>query len=296
MNKHMKSDSGDNPEQRRETIPILHWPYKDQVALAALLILLVALLLVGLPTATLLIIENKTGSLDGTISFWGALFAGFISLAVLFIGAVFAFTALKVETGAMWEARKAAEKGVKNKIMEILENNAKEFINKNGGRITSEVSYDYIYVKDNGARVTRHVARDYVKREGDGITREVADDYICVKGNGVWITRDAADDYVCKKGNGAKITEEAAKKYIDDEGENITRGVVEQYAKETLEDEDITRFEEITREIIGKINAEDVDRMVDEKLSSYGLLERLRICFGLPRRHSGPELPGNGKR
>ena len=294
MNETVKSES--NSDARRHTLPILDWPWHAQVVLAVLIILVVVLLLVGLPTASLLITENMTGSLDSTISFWGALFAAFISLVVLFIGAVFAFTALKVETGAMWEARKAAEEGVKDRIMGILYGKVDAFVDKNGGRITNEVSYDYVYVKGNGARVTRHVARDYVDRKGGEIARKAADDYICAKDNGARITREAADDYICAKDNGVRITGDAAKKYVDDEGEDITRGVVEQYAKETLEDEGITRFEKITREMIEKINTEDVDRMVDERLSSYGLLKRFRICFGGPRRRDGPSVPGHGKR
>ena len=115
---HRKEAEKSHLEERRETFPVLDWPWQAQALFALFIILIVMVLLVGLPAANMLIVERITSgsgnvSLLGTVSFWGASFAALISLVVLFIGAVFAFTAIKVESGAKWEARKAAEKGVK---------------------------------------------------------------------------------------------------------------------------------------------------------------------------------------
>ncbi len=264
MSEHTKRDSRDNHGQRAEIIPVLGWPLRAQILLAILIILVVVFLLVGLPTVSLLITENMSGSLDSTISFWGALFAGFISLTVLFIGAAFAFTAFKVEADAKWRAQKAVKKGVAKGIRQAREEAEGRFAE------THEVLQGIVNDKAN----------DYIEYNGSRITKEAADDYVCVKGNGASITREVADDYICAQSNGDRITKE----------------VVEQYAKETLQDEGITRFEKIARQIIEKINTENIDCMVDKRLSSYGLLKRFQICFGRPHRRSGPGLRGNGKR
>lgn len=283
------SQSGRQPakgapwDEQEEATPITRWPWLAQMLFALVVIVAVVVLLVGLPTASFLVTERIPFVSDGNsirtmVSFWGAMFAAFISLVVLFIGAVFAFTALKVESGAKFEARDAAEKGVKKELkasekkIEKLENRIKDkaedfinkkadiFIDENGQGITEGVSYDYVYVEDNGAR----------------------------------ITRDMAKDYICDKDNGARITRDVARNYVNDNGAEITRDVVEKYAGEDMDGTEMTRLEKITRETVENISAEYVTGLVDERLSSLGFLERFQVLF-LRRRHDGPDSPGKGQ-
>lgn len=277
MNEPVKRDS--TPDEQPHTLPILDWPWHAQVILAALIILAVVFLLVGLPTVSLLVTKNMTGSLDGTVSFWGTFFAAFISLVVLFIGAVFAFTALKVESGARFEARKGVNKEIEKSKKKIkqLENSIKE------------KAEDFINNK----------ADAFIDENGEKIAKGVTYDYICAKGNGASITRDMVKNYIYDKDNGAKITREMAKGYIYGEhnGTRITREVIEKYAKEDIDGAGMTRLEEITRELVEKISSEDIRRQVDERLSSLGFRERLDVLLKRPlRRHDGPGMPGNGKR
>ena len=95
------------------------WPWGAQLVLILSIIFCIVVLLVGLPVASLVIVDNMSpGSLSPTVSFWGALFAAFISLTTLFVATTFAFTAFKVESGAIWEARKAVEEEVEKTLRE----------------------------------------------------------------------------------------------------------------------------------------------------------------------------------
>ena len=85
-------------DEQEAATPFTKWPWPAQFAFALFILVAVTTLLVGLPVASMLIVERMSpGSLVGTVSFWGASFTAFISLAVVFIASVFAFTALKVE-------------------------------------------------------------------------------------------------------------------------------------------------------------------------------------------------------
>ena len=82
------------------------WPWGAQLVLILAILFSVVVLLVGLPVASMLIVEGMSpASLEGTISFWGASFAAFISLAVAFIGAAFVLMSFKVETNAVREGK-----------------------------------------------------------------------------------------------------------------------------------------------------------------------------------------------
>ncbi|MDE0156942.1 MAG: hypothetical protein OXS28_15260 [Gammaproteobacteria bacterium] len=266
------------------------WPWPAQMLFALVIIIAVVVLLVGLPTASLLVTErmfpiSDSVSLRGMVSFWGAMFAAFISLAVLFIGAVFAFTALRVESGAQFEARKAAEEGVidglkrtkkdiadvesriralrdriSDKADAIIKEKADAFIDENGKKIAKDMSYDYVYTKDNGAR----------------------------------ITRDMAKGYICDKDNGAQITRDVARNYVNDNGAGITREVVEKYAREDIDGAEMTRLEKITGETVEKISAEHITGLIDERLSSLGFFEKFQVLF-LRRRPDGSDSPDEGR-
>lgn len=278
------SQSDHQPEQgaprdeRQETTPMNQWPWLAQLFFALVIIVAVVVLLVGLPTASLLVAEripsgSDGGSLRGVVSFWGAMFAAFISMTTVFIAAVFAFTALKVESGARFEARKGVneelekskkkiqqlEERIKDKAESFINKKADAFVNKNGQRITKDVSYDYIYVKDNGAR----------------------------------ITRDMAKVYICDKDNGALITRSVAREYVNDNGAGITREVVENYVQEDTDGMETTRLEKITRETVENISAEYVTGLVNERLSSLGFFEKFEILF--LRRHDRPVSPDKGQ-
>ena len=90
-------------------------------------------MLVGLPVASLMIVDNMSpGSLSPTVSFWGALFAAFISLTTLFVAAAFAFTAFKVETDVGRQVRRATERAQEDakKLLEGVKSEAQEAIQK----------------------------------------------------------------------------------------------------------------------------------------------------------------------
>lgn len=278
------SQSGEQPAtdaprgEREETIPMIQWPWVAQLLFALVVIVAVIVLLVGLPTASLLVTErmfpvSDGGSLRGMVSFWGAMFAAFISLVVLFIGAVFAFTALKVESGARFEARKGVdeelekskkkieelENKIKNKADDIIKEKTATFIDENGNKIVKDMSHNYVYTEDNGARITRETAEGYIEDNGAGITRDEAENY------------------------------------VNDNGAEITREVVEKYAREDIGGTEMTRLEKITGETVEKISAEHIAGLVDERLSSLGFFEKFQILF-LRRRHDRPDSPGEGRR
>jgi len=203
--------------ENRENDKWSPWAYAV-VILAALACVVV--LLVGLPVMGVMIVERlHPGSLDATISFWGAMFAAFISLAVTFIAGVFVFMTVKVETGAQREAREAATAEVKKAATEEVEKKIKETV---GG-----------FLENKGDKIVRAAADTYINEgiESEGITR------------GNKITRQAAGDYLAS--DGANITEKAADKYLKEsiEGEGITRGekIIRQL-DEKFRDENILRL------------------------------------------------------
>ena len=357
------SDGGSLGGDREQNTPLTRWPWLAQFALALSVTVVVVVLLVALPTVSMLVVERTSsglseGSLAGTVSFWGALFAAFISLVVLFIGAVFAFTAFKVDSGAKWEARKAAEEGVgeliDEKCWKIVSHEAKDFVEKNGTTITGEVAYHYIretggegqpprgdkitrqaadnYVNENGAGITGEAAVNYVNENGERITGKAADNHVSnngeriigkaadnyVSNNGERITGKAADDYVNK--NGERITMERADDYIRETGEagepsrgekfvrqgvdDYVKNVVDDYAGEDIEGEEMTRVEKMAREVVETAGADEVarlvderlasevTRLVDERLASLGLAGMLRLRFMRRDRRDGPGSPG----
>ena len=306
-----------NGDGHEETPPMTRWPWLAQMLFALVIIIAVVVLLVGLPTASLLVAERMSsvsdgGSLRGMVSFWGAMFAAFISLVLLFIGAVFAFTALKVESDAKWQAQKAVRKGVEkgiqeareaaerghaetNKVLQgIIKNQAKDYIKLNGKEITERVAQSY--VNTNGEEITREVAdvyaKNYVDHNGPVITEKAADAF--VDRNGAEITRGVVDGYVKEidvegePPRGERITRQAAEDYV--------KGVVDGYASENLEDEDMTRVEKMTRETVKKISADEIARLVDEYLASLRLVDRLRIGFRQRGRDDGLDTAGDGRR
>lgn len=272
-------------DEREETTPMTRWPWLAQLLLALVIIVAVVVLLVGLPTASLLVTEripsvSDGNSIRGMVSFWGAMFAAFISLVVLFIGAVFAFTAFRVELGAKFEARDAAEKGVeqiekkvekmtkdaekmkneteeiyktREEIKEDADRDIKDFINENGARITGKAAKDYI--DTNGKETTERVAQSYVNTNGEEITREVAD--VCAK------------NYVDH--NGPKVTEKAAVAFVSRNGDEITRGVVEGYVNETDAEGEPSRCERIIRQVVENYAKGAVDGYASEDPEGKGV-------------------------
>lgn len=225
------------------------WPWCAQLVLILSVIACIVVLLVGLPVASLMIVEGvKPDSIHATVSFWGASFAAFISLSVVFIASVFAFTALKVETGARREAQKAAEKEVKKEVEKQVKTEINmrfrlevdEYIKKHGASLTRQSADDYI--RDKWPTITRQSADDYIKDEWPTITRQSADDYIRDK----WekITEEAADGYLVNNGrklvieaaggylkdNGPEPTKKAAVAYIEEHGERVATEAMEKYA------------------------------------------------------------------
>lgn len=96
------------PDYEKQPALFWKWPWGAQLVLILSVIFCIVVLLVGLPLGSLMIADDVSpGSLSPTMSFWGAMFAAFISLTTLFIAAAFAFTAFKVETGAKWEMQAA---------------------------------------------------------------------------------------------------------------------------------------------------------------------------------------------
>ncbi|MDE0512225.1 MAG: hypothetical protein OXI88_10625 [Gammaproteobacteria bacterium] len=276
--------TGPTRDEQEETTPMTPWPWPAQLLFALIIIVAVVVLLVGLPMASLLVTEKMFPvsdgvSLRGMVSFWGAMFAAFISLVVLFIGAVFAFTALKVESGAKFEARDAAEKGVKKELKD-----SKEKISELENRI-----------KDKADDIIKEKADTFIDENGNKIVKDMSHDYVYTEDNGARITRDVAKGYIYDKDNGARITRDAARNYVNDNGAGITREVVEKYAMEDIGGTEMTRLEKIAGETTEKISADYVIGLIDGRLSSLGFFERFQVLF-LRRRHDGPDAPGEGRR
>lgn len=229
------------PDHEKQPALFDKWPWYAQLVLILSVIACIVVLLVGLPVASLMIVDSMSpGSLSSTVSFWGALFAAFISLTTLFVAAAFAFTAFKVETGATWEVRKAVEKEIK----EALKYRADKYIYKYGAGLTREVARGFLqnkgpgltkelageYLKSNGAGLTKEAAGEYLEEEGPGLTKELAGKYLA--GNGDRLARQEADAYL--KQHGAGLAREAAAAYVEAHGEEITGKVIEKYAKKRI--------------------------------------------------------------
>ena len=301
--------------------PITRWPWPAQFVLALSIITAVVVLLVGLPAISMLVVEKtfaglSEGSFPGAMTFWGALFAAFISLVVLFIGAVFAFTAFKVESGAKQEAQKAAKKGIKElfkeKVQGIVIGLTKQYI-----REDIEIESGEKKTKPRGDVMTRHAADDYIRESnsedepsrGDRITRDSADDYINSKGpvitekvaitfvdnHGEGITRDRVDTYIREdiESDGKKQSrgEKLARQVVDD----YVRSVIDNYANEDIEGEDVSRVEKMTRDLVKAIGADEIARRVDERLASLGLADMLRLRFRRRGPGDGPGSAGQGR-
>ncbi|MDE0285198.1 MAG: hypothetical protein OXN26_11700 [Gammaproteobacteria bacterium] len=221
------------------------WPVCAQLVLILSIIACIVILLIGLPVASMLIVGRMSpGSLEGTMSFWGALFAAFISLTTIFIGATFAFTAFKVQTGAILEARKAAEKEVGKNVDKIISKQAKTYLKKHGKKLTRSEADGYL--KQHGNSIIRQSADDYIRDEWQTVTRQSADDYI--RDEWAKITRETANGYLVNNGrklfievaggylkdNGPEPTKKAADAYIEEHGERIARGTLEKYAKKRM--------------------------------------------------------------
>ena len=258
-------------DEQAKATPFTQWPWLAQFALALSIIVVVLVLLVGLPTVSLLVAEKTSAgllgnSLSGTMSFWGALFAAFISLVVVFIAAAFAFTAFKVEGNAAQEARKVARMVAKEECKDTIRDAAYKYIEEEvetdgekekqprGEKIVREAADDYAknYVDDKGPEITRVAAGDYISKDGERITKEVADmqakNY--VDNNGQWITEEAATIFVKQKGDEIvrEVAAVRAKNYIDHNGAGITRGVADDYIREAIGEGEPPRGDKITRQ------------------------------------------------
>ncbi|MDE0510198.1 MAG: hypothetical protein OXI88_00190 [Gammaproteobacteria bacterium] len=224
------------------------WPVCAQLVLILSIIACIVILLIGLPVASLLIVERMSpGSLEGTVSFWGASFAAFISLAVVFIASAFAFTAFKVETNAqkqmeqaIWDAHKTVEKEVVKevgeKFDEQVENTIKAFLKEKNDNDGGKIS--------KGEKIAREAADKYIKETEKEENTTRADK----------ITREAADDYIKK----------ADDKTGTPRGDKITMEVANKYLNESTEGEDITRGKKIAKEVVEKFTTEDIKSLINE--------------------------------
>lgn len=197
-------------DQHEAATPFTKWPWQAQFAFALFILVTVTVLLVGLPVASMLIVERMSpGSLVGTVSFWGASFAAFISLAVVFIGGVFAFTALKVEAEARLEAGNAARDEVKKVVIAEVSGTVREKITE--------------YLDKDGNEITKGAANEYLKINGPDITQAKADEYL--KTGGASIIRQATEQYLDESIEGEGMTK----------GEKVARKVAEKFSTEDIE-------------------------------------------------------------
>lgn len=207
----MSSDNGNFGDGSEEATPLTRWPWPAQFTLALSVIVVVVALLVALPTVSMLVVERTSaglseGSLAGTMTFWGSLFAAFISLVVVFIGAVFAFTALKVEGNAAQEARRVAKEEARHEAKK----EAREVTQQEYEKTIHDAAYEYISeeIEVDGEKQAR----------GKKITRQAA--------------VDCAKQYV--DGKGTEITRDAAVAFVERDGAEITRGVADGYIREDV--------------------------------------------------------------
>lgn len=216
------------------------WPVCAQLVLLLSIIACIVILLIGLPVASMLIVERMSpGSLEGTVSFWGASFAAFISLAVVFIASAFAFTAFKVETNAqkqmeqaIWDAHKTVEKEFDEQVKKTINTFLEQKNDNEGGKLS------------RGEKIAREAADKYITETGQEENTTRAEK----------ITREAADDYI-KKADGKTGTPK---------GDKITIEVANKYLNESTEGEDITRGRKIAKEVVEKFTIEDIKSLINE--------------------------------
>ena len=260
-------------DEQEAATPFTKWPWPAQFAFALFILVAVTTLLVGLPVASMLIVERMSpGSLVGTVSFWGASFAGFISLAVIFIGSVFAFTALKVETNAqkqmeqaLWDAQKEALQVANEQVPKLLkdvEEKALDEVRKQGEDAVEQVNKErqktLTEIREAADESINRNAHAYVQERGEEITKTAADKYMDEHGTG--IAKTAADEYMDEHGTG--ISENAASRFLRENGEKTIKKTVLEYI-------------ENIKNNVGAATADDPNQRK--------LITRLKTFFGLGR-------------
>ena len=271
MNEKQKSASDDNSnednkngqDKSQKSTPFPEWPWYAQLIMAIFVLVAIIVLLVGLPVLSILIVEripSPSGSLLGTVSFWGASFAAFISLAVVFIGSIFVFTTLKVEAYAKQEAKNVAEEETKNMVPIYFEREVNKQIQETGKNIINEKTDKY--VKDNANSINQVVAKKYMDRFGDTVLNKAAQDYV---NDNAEQLRTLINEYA--NNNGEPVIREEAYKYIKDAADvkMITRQALSEYLKEDIEGKSSTRGEKITREVAEKFISGEIEIQIKQK-------------------------------
>lgn len=275
-------------EEQEGATPFTKWPWQAQLVIALSIMLAVIVLLVGLPVASMLITDRiSPGSLDGTVSFWGASFAAFISLAVIFIGSAFAFTAFKVETNAqkqmeqaLWDAQKEALEVANKQVPKLLkevEEKALREVREQGQEAVKQVQEEgqkrLNEIRTSADEAIKRNADVYVQEHGETITKTAASEYMEERGEG--IAKIVASEYMDE--HGAGISDNAASRFLRDNGETIAKSATNVYMEETgqeiIKSVTSSHMEEKAQEIIGSVSnlymRENGEKTIEKTVLDY---------------------------
>ena len=193
-----------------------------------------AAMLMGFPLGALHITQDtccffELDSLSSLLTFWGAVFAGFLALFGLLISGVFVITAFKVERQAKLEARDVARKTVE----EIAEKETKEAAEKAAKKIAKEVA--------------EGIAEEVAPIIAEEIAEEIAKTVAPIKAEKV--AEEIAKTVAPIKA--AEVAAKEAKKVASEKAVDVA----EKTAKEAVEKKDV-----------GKIVQKEIDGITKEKV------------------------------
>ena len=89
------------------------WPWGAQFAAVMTVLVLASFLLIVMPVLGVMRLNESSGVTDG-MEVWGAMLAALLGLTTMTISAILLFMTLRIDRGARAEARKAAEKEMKD--------------------------------------------------------------------------------------------------------------------------------------------------------------------------------------
>ena len=97
----------------RNRNPFSDWPWGAQFAAVMTVLVLASFLLIVMPVLGVMRLNESSGVTDG-MEVWGTMLAALLGLTTMTISAIFLFMTLRIDRGARAEARKAAEKEMRD--------------------------------------------------------------------------------------------------------------------------------------------------------------------------------------
>ena len=220
------------------------WPWYGILIISIVVVFFVVLLsialLVGLPLGALWLTDNKCCSFEmdsfsDLLTFWGAVFAGFLALFSLIISGVFIVTAFKVGQQAKYEAREAAEEEAEKVAEKVAENKVEDIAEDLIKKVASEKAEEV--AEREAKKVAPKKAAEVAEEEAKKVALEKAAEVAEKKAKEV--AEKTAKQAVEKKDIG-KTVQEAV--------EGITKEKVRQEIKEETRKEAQEQFRKILGE------------------------------------------------